>query len=158
MFYVWSVLGFLHLVSFVRGDKFEEEKYGVKFASECEVCKVFTEEFSAKLEESSKKHEYVKSELRLIETLEGICDRVLQYNIHKERSDSTRFAKGQSETFRTLEGLVSKGVKVDIGIPHELWDKPSAEITQLKTQCESLLENHEEDIEDWYFNNQVILF
>ena len=34
--------------------------------------------------------------------------------------------------FRTLEGLVSKGVKVDIGIPHELWDKPSAEITQVR--------------------------
>ena len=51
---------------------------------------------------------------------------------------------------------MSKGVKVDLGIPQELWDKPSAEITQLKTQCEALLENYEEDIEDWYFNNQVI--
>ena len=30
-----------------------------------------------------KKTKYVKSELRLIETLDGICDRVLQYNIHK---------------------------------------------------------------------------
>ena len=87
----------------------------------------------------------MKSELRLIETLDGICDRILQYNIHKvsqnyllclniniitqfsenvkmglflilffnqERKDSTRFAKGQSETFSTLEGLVAKGVKV----------------------------------------------
>jgi len=148
----------------------EEEKYGVKFASDCEVCKVFTEEFSSKLAESAAKHEvvetgyshtkekrktkYVQSELRLIETLEGICDRILKYNIHKERGDSTRFAKGQSETFRTLEGLVSKGVKVDIGIPHELWDKPSAEITQLKTQCETLMETYEEDIEDWYFHKQ----
>ena len=57
--------------------------------------------------------------------------------------------------FRTLEGLVNKGVKVDLGIPQGLWDKPSAEITQLKTQCESLLEDFEEDIEDWYFNKQV---
>merc|ERR1711973_911044 len=97
-----------------------------------------------------KKTKYVKSELRLIETLDGI----LAYNIHKERKDSTRFAKGQSETFSTLEGLVAKGVKVDIGIPHELWNKPSAEVTQLKTQCESLIEKHEEDIEDWYFNHQ----
>merc|ERR1712226_883919 len=71
-----------------------------------------------------------------------------------ERKDSTRFAKGQSETFSTLEGLVAKGVKVDIGIPHELWNKPSAEVTQLKTQCETLLERHEEDIEDWYFDKQ----
>ena len=77
-------------------------------------------------------------------------------------------------------------LQVDIGIPHELWDKPSAEVkmkkdmknrllgkcdngwkiwlqwenkmyaqvTQLKTQCESLLEKHEEDIEDWYFEKQ----
>ena len=39
--------------------------------------------------------------------MEGICDRILAYNIHKERKDSTRFAKGQSETFQTLEGLVA---------------------------------------------------
>ena len=50
---------------------------------------------------------------------------------------------------------MAKGVKVDLGIPHELWDKPSAEVTQLKSQCEVMLERHEEDIEDWYFNLQV---
>ena len=26
---------------------------------------------------------------------------------------------------------MNKGVKVDIGIPKELWDKPSAEVTQV---------------------------
>ena len=45
-------------------------------------------------------------------------------------------------------------MKVDIGIPHELWHKPSAEVTQLKTQCETLLEEHEEYIERWYFDHQ----
>ncbi len=45
-------------------------------------------------------------------------------------------------------------MKVDIGIPHELWGKPPAEVTQLKSQCESLLERHEEDIEHWYFHRQ----
>ena len=152
------------------GDDFEESAYGVKYASDCEVCKVVATEFQARLSESAtthgvietgyshtkakKKTKYVKSELRLIETMDGICDRILKYNIHKERKDSTRFAKGQSETFSTLEGLVAKGVKVDIGIPHELWDKPSAEVTQLKTQCETMLEKHEEDIEEWYFEMQ----
>lgn len=48
----------------------------------------------------------------------------------------------------------NKGVKVELGIPYELWDKPSAEITNLKTQCENLLEDHESDIEDWYYNHQ----
>ena len=68
--------------------------------------------------------------------MEKVCERLLEYNIHKERKDWTRFARGKSETFQALDGLVAKGVKVDIGIPNELWHKPSAEITHLKTQCE----------------------
>lgn len=39
-------------------------------------------------------------------------------------------------------------------MPYELWDKPSAEITNMKTQCETLIEDFEDDIEDWYFNHQ----
>lgn len=34
----------------------------------------------------------------------------------------------------TLKGLVQKGVKVDLGIPLELWDEPSVEVTFLKKQ------------------------
>lgn len=34
----------------------------------------------------------------------------------------------------TLRGLVQKGVKVDLGIPLELWDEPSVEVTFLKKQ------------------------
>lgn len=45
-------------------------------------------------------------ELRLVESMENICERILQYNIHKERTDSTRFAKGMSQTFKTLHELV----------------------------------------------------
>lgn len=101
-----------------------------------------------------KRKQYKRSELRLLESMENVCDRILQYNLHKERKDSTRFAKGMSQTFRTLHGLVDKGVKVDLGIPYELWDTPSAEVTQMKSQCETLLERHEKDIEDWYFNHQ----
>lgn len=58
-----------------------------------------------------------------MESLENVCDRILEYNIHKERKDSTRFAKGMSQTFKTLHGLVDKGVKVELGIPYELWGK-----------------------------------
>lgn len=101
-----------------------------------------------------KRKEYRKSELRLEESLENLCERVLEYNLHKERKDSTRFAKGMSQTFQTLHGLVDKGVKVELGIPLELWDKPSAEVTQLKTQCETLLEKYEDEISKWYFDHQ----
>lgn len=116
------------------------------------MCKILATELQERLEETGKtsevietgysvddvkpkkKKEYKKSELRLLESLEGVCDRILSYNIHKERSDSTRFAKGMSQTFQTLHGLVDKGVKVELGIPYELWDKPSAEITNMKVQ------------------------
>ena len=74
--------------------------------------------------------------------------------MHKERKDSTRFARGTSETFQALDNLVAKGVKVDLGIPKEMWHKPSAEISHLKTQCETLLEDYEEIIENWYFKHQ----
>lgn len=149
-----------------------EEDEGVKYASKCEVCKVMATELESRLEETGKSHDvietgysfddtqpkkrtqYKKSELRLLESLDGVCDRILEYNIHKERQDSTRFAKGMSQTFKALHGLVDKGVKVELGIPFELWDKPSVEITNMKTQCESLLETNEGDIEDWYFNLQ----
>ncbi|XP_038208686.1 protein canopy homolog 4-like [Zerene cesonia] len=149
-----------------------EEDLGVKYANRCEVCKILATELQSRLEETGKVHDvieigyslddvqpkkrtkYQKSELRLIESLDGVCEKILEYNIHKERDDSTRFAKGMSQTFKTLHGLVDKGVKVDLGIPLELWDKPSAEITHMKTQCESLLEENEEVIEDWYWKHQ----
>ncbi|GBP12910.1 Protein canopy homolog 4 [Eumeta japonica] len=158
---------------FVKTDEVRnEEDVGVKYASRCEVCKVLSTELQNRLEETGKVHdvieigyslddvqpkkrtEYAKSELRLIESLDKVCEKVLEYNIHKERQDSTRFAKGMSQTFKTLHGLVDKGVKVDLGIPLELWDKPSAEITHMKTQCESLLEENEETIENWYWKHQ----
>lgn len=144
---------------------------GVQYANKCEVCKILAIELEGRLQETGKTSEYLeigysvdqpkkkkaykKSELRLVESLDGLCERILEYNIHKERTDSTRFAKGMSQTFQTLHGLVNKGVKVELGIPYELWDKPSVEITNMKTQCENLLETYESDIEDWYFNDQT---
>lgn len=89
-----------------------------------------------------------------MESTENVCERILEYNLHKERSDSTRFAKGMSQTFKTLHGLVDKGVKVDLGIPLELWDKPPVEVTQMKSQCEIMLEEYEDVISEWYFKKQ----
>ncbi|XP_043251035.1 protein canopy 4 [Colletes gigas] len=167
---VRTLLMYLLLEYFVIGSP--EEEQGVKYANKCEVCKVVATELEARLDETGKTHtvleigysvedvspkkkkEYKKSELRLVESMENLCERILEYNIHKERTDSTRFAKGMSQTFKALHTLVDRGVKVELGIPYELWDKPSVEITTLKTQCENLLENHESDIEEWYNKHQ----
>ena len=101
-----------------------------------------------------KRVKYTRSELYFIESLEGVCDKLLEYNIHKERKDSTRFSKGMSQTFKTLHQLVDRGVKVDLGIPEELWDSPSAEITALKQQCEDNVEKYHDVIEQWYWGNR----
>lgn len=106
------------------------------------------------IDRPKKRVKYTKSELYFIEALDGVCDKLLEYNIHKERKDSTRFAKGMSQTFKTLHQLVDKGVKVDLGIPMELWDSPSAEITALKQKCEDSLEKYHDVIEQWYWGTR----
>lgn len=47
-----------------------------------------------------------------MEALEGTCERMLQYKVHKEKSDISRFAKEESSTMKALNELRSKGVKV----------------------------------------------
>uniref|UniRef100_A0A1A9W283 DUF3456 domain-containing protein n=1 Tax=Glossina brevipalpis TaxID=37001 RepID=A0A1A9W283_9MUSC len=161
---------FLTLIS-INGNSPEEDQ-GVRYANRCETCKILANELQDRLQETGRSHdilelgyndvkpkrrtEYKRSELRLLESMEDVCQRILNYNLHKERSDSTRFAKGMSQTFKTLHGLVEKGVKVELGIPYELWDKPPVEVTQMKTQCENMLEQYEDIISDWYFNKQDV--
>ncbi|XP_067412858.1 protein canopy homolog 4 [Emydura macquarii macquarii] len=138
----------------------------------CEVCKYLSLELQETLARSSHSKEvlelgqvldsgkrkrlikYNTSETRLAEALEAVCERFLHYSVHAERPGSLRYAKGQSQTMSTLKNLMNKGVKVDLGIPLELWDEPSVEVTQLKQQCETMLERFEDVLEDWYFHHQ----
>jgi len=145
----------------------------VELPTKCETCKFVVTELLSRLDETGrtseilltgdtrnilenrnkkvKKKKYRHSELRFVETLEDLCDRLLNYNIHKEHKDSRRFAKGRSQTMQTLHGLVEKGVKVELGIPYELWDQPSVEVTQMKAECEQMIEEYEDDLQNWYF-------
>ncbi|ESO10634.1 hypothetical protein HELRODRAFT_72124, partial [Helobdella robusta] len=135
-------------------------------------CKFFATELKSRLDESArskeiietghgldrkKKFKYLTSELRLTEALHEphICEKILEYNVHAEREGSLRYAKGMSETMQTLHGLVNKGVKVELGIPYELWDKPSAEVSKMHRACFTFAEEYEERIEEWYYNYQV---
>ncbi|XP_077598742.1 protein canopy homolog 3-like [Stigmatopora nigra] len=144
----------------------------VHLPDNCEVCKFVSIEMKSAFDETGKTKEvidrnyrfidskgappikYVKSDLRFIEVLENVCQRLLEYNLHKERSGSNRFAKGMSETFSTLHGLVNKGVNVVMDIPYELWNETSAEVSDLKKRCDVLVEQYEDVIEDWYRGSQ----
>ena len=116
--------------------------------------KIETGRFTVNMDKT-KVIKYEKSEIRLIETLEDVCPELLKYNMHKERLGSRRFGKKneKSETFTALEDLVNRGVKVDIGIPLDMWDEPSAEVTQMKKHCESYIELWDDKIEEWYFDD-----
>nr|XP_034967008.1 protein canopy homolog 3 [Zootoca vivipara] len=154
-----------------HGGAVAEDSEWVKLPSKCEVCKYVALELKSSFDETGKTKEvidtkygfldgkgskikYTKSDIRLIEVTENICKRLLEYNLHKERTGSNRFAKGMSETFATLHNLVHKGVKVVMDIPYELWNETSAEVADLKKQCEVMVEEFEDVIEDWYRNHQ----
>ncbi|KAM9718058.1 protein canopy 4 [Menidia menidia] len=143
-----------------------------RLPNKCEVCKFLTVELQEALEKTGRSKEvlevgevldtgrrrrkikYNTSETRLTEAVDNICERVLQYNVHAERPGSLRYAKGSSQTMTTLKNLVHKGVKVDLGMPFELWDEPSVEVSLMKKQCETMLERYEDVVEDWYFHHQ----
>lgn len=143
-----------------------------RLPNKCEVCKYLTVELQSALEKSSQSKEvlelgqvldsgarkrkikYNTSETRLAEALDNICEGILEYSVHAERPGSLRYAKGTSETMATLKNLVHKGVKVELGIPYELWDEPSVEVSDMKKQCETMLEQYEEVVEGWYLHHQ----
>jgi len=159
-----------------RDDDEDEDPYKTtdpkkREPSPCEICKYFVTELKSRLAESerskevietghglvkTKRFKYLTSELRLTEAIHEphICENILQYNVHAERKGSLRYAKGMSETMQTLHGLVNKGVKVELGIPYELWDRPSAEVSKMHRSCFTFAEKYEEDIEEWYYNLQ----
>ncbi|XP_076019215.1 protein canopy homolog 3 [Genypterus blacodes] len=167
-----ACLAFLALNSAAGAAKDGGDDEWVHLPNKCEVCKFVSVEMKMAFEETGKTKEvidrnygfidnkgappikYVKSDLRFIEVVENVCQRLLGYNLHKERTGSNRFAKGMSETFSTLHGLVNKGVNVVMDIPYELWNETSAEVADLKKQCDVLIEEYEEVIEDWYKGNQ----
>uniref|UniRef100_A0A1A7X0Q8 Protein canopy homolog 3 n=1 Tax=Iconisemion striatum TaxID=60296 RepID=A0A1A7X0Q8_9TELE len=167
-----SYLLFLLTFSSVGAAKSEGDDDWVHLPNRCEVCKFVSIEMKSAFDETGRTKaviesnynfidgkgappvKYVKSDLRFIEVVENVCQRLLEYNLHKERSGSNRFAKGMSETFSTLHGLVNKGVKVVMDIPYELWNETSAEVADLKKQCDVMVEQYEEVIEDWYKGNQ----
>lgn len=160
-------------IAFLQKSFADVSSDGVIMPSKCEVCKYLVIELQSRLDETGKNKEvirtghgidpskkkqvdYRKSDLRLIEAIHEphVCKRILEYNLHKERKGSLRFAKGRSQTMDTLHGLVDKGVKVELGIPYELWDSTSVEVAHMQRLCDTIVEQYDEDLEDWYYNHQ----
>ncbi|KAF1749443.1 hypothetical protein GCK72_025911 [Caenorhabditis remanei] len=113
--------------------------------TKCEICALVSIEFDS---QAARVHKRVSSEFADI--TEKICLGFNEFKIHKEKTDLERFSRAPSKTIETLKQMRDKGVKVELGMPYEMWDQPSAEIFALRQGCESLLEDYEDVIEEWF--------
>uniref|UniRef100_F6YGW4 Canopy FGF signaling regulator 4 n=1 Tax=Macaca mulatta TaxID=9544 RepID=F6YGW4_MACMU len=137
----------------------EDDDDAERLPSKCEVCKLLSTELQGELSRTGRSREV----LELGQVLDtGKRKRHVPYSVSSGSSYSIQgicriYVSGSwttSQTMATLKGLVQKGVKVDLGIPLELWDEPSVEVTYLKKQCETMLEEFEDVVGDWYFHHQ----
>ncbi|GMR31968.1 hypothetical protein PMAYCL1PPCAC_02163 [Pristionchus mayeri] len=116
-------------------------------ADKCEACLITVRE----MEESTNSFRGERSESQLIEWLEGTCERLLKYHVHRDKQGIDRFQPQKSGTINTIESLKQRGVKVDLGFPDEFLAEPEAEIAHLKMMCEDLMSRKEEELEEWYY-------
>uniref|UniRef100_A0A1I7XGW4 DUF3456 domain-containing protein n=1 Tax=Heterorhabditis bacteriophora TaxID=37862 RepID=A0A1I7XGW4_HETBA len=118
--------------------------------SMCEVCALLAREMH-----SSVKGIHSKTEIAFIELTEGICSTMLSYKIHNDRTGLARFSKEESQTMKTLKQLKKRGVKVNLGVPYDMWDQPAAEVTYLKQLCEYIMSEYEDEIEQWFLGGSA---
>uniref|UniRef100_A0A8C0F042 Protein canopy homolog 3 n=1 Tax=Bubo bubo TaxID=30461 RepID=A0A8C0F042_BUBBB len=113
-----------------------------------DLCKYVAVELKSAFEETGKTKE-------VIDTKYGFLDGKGSAVKYTQSSLRGKLCGGMSETFETLHNLVHKGVKVVMDIPYELWNETSAEVADLKKQCDVLVEEYEDVIEDWYRHHQT---
>lgn len=40
-------------------------------------------------------------------------------------------------------------LQVELGMPYEMWDEPSAEIVELRQHCELIVAEYEDELTEW---------
>ncbi|CAB3400787.1 unnamed protein product [Caenorhabditis bovis] len=114
--------------------------------TECEICAIVASEW-----EEAGARIFRKTYADFADISDDFCKRMNAFKIHKEKTGIERFSKAPSKTIESLKYLRNRGVEVEIGLPYELWDQPSQEITLLRYGCEKIMENYEDIIEIWFF-------
>ena len=61
MFKTYFLAFAIYFLSSVIADKFDEDQYGVKYADDCEICKIVSNEITLLLSESEGKHEVLET-------------------------------------------------------------------------------------------------
>jgi len=124
---------------------------GVEMASRCETCVLMGREMELL---KAKKRRKGAGQVEWIEAMETVCETLLEYKLHREQRGLRRFAKEMSHTMRTLTALRDRGVTVELGYPYEMWQSPAVEVSTMKMQCETMIEQFETSIEGWWNGGQ----
>ncbi|XP_065053380.1 protein canopy 4-like [Rhopilema esculentum] len=141
--------------------------------TKCHICRVLVTELQVELRKTEKikdtlhlSHKldddnasnqksinYQTSELRLMDSLENVCQNTQRYRAIA--GPEFPYIKGVKSMFQTeLENMMgNKALKMQLDAPQAIIDDPTLEIRRLGSLCNQMIENHEEDIEDWYMNN-----
>merc|ERR1719392_519540 len=89
-----------------------------------------------------------------MDILETVCKNV--YNYRVVPGPSFPYIKGVKSILRqALHEIVgSTSLPVNVDAPPEALDDPTNELKRLFYQCNHMVEENEEDIEEWYLTNQ----
>ncbi|KAM7448545.1 Protein canopy 3 [Porites harrisoni] len=140
--------------------------------TKCQVCRLMVTEFRERmkktdhrediprgyiledLEDHEKNIHYEKSELRLMDVLDDLCDRMKLYSARA--GPEFPYIKGAKSQLREVMDDLTKRSKVKLNyeLPDDVIEDYTYEIGRLKFKCVHMLEIHEEDITQWYFGDQ----
>ncbi|KAJ1370922.1 hypothetical protein KIN20_032748 [Parelaphostrongylus tenuis] len=136
---------FLVVILILYHSSSENTAETIEAPSKCESCVIFARDLQASANRISH-----RSESSFIELMETFCASMLKYKVHKDRFGLSRFGTEETDTMKALNDLRNRGVEVNLGIPYEMWQRPSAEITILKQECERILALNEDFLEEWF--------
>uniref|UniRef100_A0A183BSF5 DUF3456 domain-containing protein n=1 Tax=Globodera pallida TaxID=36090 RepID=A0A183BSF5_GLOPA len=120
----------------------------------CESCRLFARELEVNARRLATKMSRDQAEAWLIDELEHLCVRMLDFRLHKDRQGLARFAKERTGTVNAIKKLKERGVQVKLDVDDALLDRPSVESGRLKEHCEWMIEEFEQDIDQWFIHHR----
>ncbi|KAK2570471.1 Protein canopy 4 [Acropora cervicornis] len=106
------------------------------------------------LEDHDKNIHYERSELRLMDVLDSLCQRMKLYQA-RAGPDFPYIKGAKSQLREVMDDLTQRSkVKLNYELPDEVVEDYTYEMGRLKFKCIHLLEQHEEDLTQWYFSDQ----
>uniref|UniRef100_A0A914GYB0 DNA ligase n=1 Tax=Globodera rostochiensis TaxID=31243 RepID=A0A914GYB0_GLORO len=120
----------------------------------CESCQLFARDLDVNARRLATKMSRDQAEAWLIDELEQLCVRMLDFRLHKDRRGLARFAKERTGTVNAIKKLKERGVQVKLDVDDALLDRPSVESGRLKEHCEWMIEEFEQDIDQWFIHHR----